>query len=1000
MSSLFLTFFCFKFKFFQERLKVVFETRDSIVFRMWSCAGRRGVGVSLFCLVCVSALVVPLGQVHLAVCEDDASVDELTRLMGEAGKFGVGDGEEMPFPSDEAMPSGARDDMAAAPPAMPAVAPDFNDEEIAALKKTEESHSFQAEVSRLMDIIINSFYKSRDIFLREMISNAADANEKVRFLALTGGAAAGASEAAPTRTMDPAVLGDTSNLDIKVDFDTNAKTISVTDTGIGMTKQELIDNLGTVAKSGTSNFLEALATGGDVNMIGQFGVGFYAAFLVADKVTVVTRHPEDEQYVWTSSADGSFSVAKDPRGSTLGRGTKITLHLKEDATEFLNEFKLKDLITRYSQFIPFPIYVRVVKTVTEQVPIEEDKSKTGQDKEGKDLDDLEVTDEDESEKEKKTKEVSKQVREWEQVNVEKAIWLRNKDSVTEEEYESFYKSIAKDFTSPLAYTHFSAEGDIDFTSILYVPERAPSDMFENYFKKQHAIKLYVRRVLVAEEFDDMMPKYLNFVKGVVDSDDLPLNVSRDELQQSKILKVISKKLTRKTLELIRKMKKDGEKQLTELKESIESESDTEKKAELKKKLSAESKFDKFYKQFGRNLLLGCYDDDANRSKIAKVLLYRTNQSGEKSISLDEYLERMPSTQSAIYYASGDSIEQLRKLPQLQAFDRKNVEVLFLTHPMDEPCAQKLVEYEGKKLVSIQKADATLDETPEEAELFANMKKVYQPLLDWWRKELTGKIGKVELSKRLVTDPCTVISSQWGYSAHMERLMKSQTFVDRSMVEMMSSQKNLEVNPKHPAIYKLLSIVKENPENEDAKRIAHTLFDAAIFASGFDVPDPAQFSAIIYRAVAKDLEVEEEQQQLVKAHQSGATQTQADQEDEEADEEDQEDQEDAEKQTKPKSEKKDSKHGKEAKAVKLPKGLDDDIEELIKAEAEEKENRRLEKEKKEKEEKEEKEKKEKEKKEKEQEEKEEKKEEEKEKTDKKDDDTEGEEEEKKEEKDEL
>merc|ERR1719172_527621 len=387
-----------------------------------------------------------------------------------------------------------------------------------------EKHEFQAEVNRLMDIIINSLYTDKQVFLRELISNAADALEKARFHSV----------------QDESFLGDTQDMEIKIEHDADAKTLSLTDTGVGMTKSDLINNLGVVAKSGTTNFLEAMAEGADANLIGQFGVGFYSAFLVADKVTVTSKCNEDPvQHVWESSADASFTVVDDPRGNTLGRGSRVTLHLKEDAHDYLSEDKLKETAKKYSQFIQFPIYVKVKKEVDADTDEDEDDDKDDEEEK----DDVEAKDDEEKEEtEEEKKPKKKTVFEWEQVNTQKAIWLRAKEDVTEEEYNEFYKTVSKDYLDPLAYTHFNAEGEIEFKSVLFLPKKAPFDQMDNYWTKKAEIKLYVRRVLVADKFEELLPRYLNFVKGVVDSDDLPLNVSREQLQQSKIMKVISKKL--------------------------------------------------------------------------------------------------------------------------------------------------------------------------------------------------------------------------------------------------------------------------------------------------------------------------------------------------------------------------------------------------------------------------------------------------------------------------
>lgn len=397
-----------------------------------------------------------------------------------------------------------------------------------------------------MDIIINSLYTKKEVFIRELISNASDALDKVRFVSV----------------QNPEFLGSIPQLEIMLDFDFEAKTISITDTGIGMTKAELIKNLGTVAKSGTTAFLEAIGKGDSLSLIGQFGVGFYSAFLVANKVVVTSKANDDEQHVWTSTADAKFFVTKDPRGDTLGRGTRVTLFLKDDAVEYVEQDKIKNLVKKYSEFIQYPIKLFLSKEIRKTVPDEETEEKPV-DEEPK-TDDAEIKDEgedkptEETPKEPKTKTVTEQVWEWETINEVKAIWLREKSDITDEEYNGFYKTITKDHENPLAYTHFSAEGEIEFKAILFIPSNAPYDLFENYYGKSSALKLYVRRVLITEEFEELMPRYLNFIKGIVDSDDLPLNVSREQLQQLKMIKVMSKKLIRKAIEMIRSIAEEDE----------------------------------------------------------------------------------------------------------------------------------------------------------------------------------------------------------------------------------------------------------------------------------------------------------------------------------------------------------------------------------------------------------------------------------------------------------
>merc|ERR1712226_462702 len=601
--------------------------------------------------------------------------------------------------------------------------------------------------------------------------------------------------------------------------------------------------------------------GADANLIGQFGVGFYSAFLVADKVSVTSKCNDDPvQHVWESSADASFTVVDDPRGNTLGRGTRVTLHLKEDAHDYLSEDKLKETAKKYSQFIQFPIYVKVKKEVDADAEEDDDDDDKDDDEEKDDVETKDDEEEKEEEEEKKPK--KKTVYEWEQVNTQKAIWLRAKEDVTEEEYNEFYKSISKDYLDPLAYTHFNAEGEIEFKSILFLPKKAPFDMMDNYHTKKSEVKLFVRRVLVAEKFDELLPRYLNFVRGVVDSVDLPLNVSREQLQQNKIMKVISKKLVRKVLELMKKLAKEGDGDDEE-----EDKEEDEEKSEDKDKKDDESTWLKFWKEFNKNLKMGCYEDDSNRSKLSKLLLFTSTKSDGKEINLDKYLDRMQESQESIYYMSGDSIEIMTKAPALQIFQKKDLEVLLFDDHLDEPCIQKLADYEGKKFVSIQKADVKLDETEEEKKRFSKLKDMYKPLTDWWKEKLTDftekgamkdagvKIEKVELSKRLTDSPVVVVTSQFGYSAQQEKVMKAQSFQNKDQVSTMSGRKTLEINPNHPVVVDLLAKVKSDKEDKAGLDTAQVLFQTALIESGYEIADPSALVNRVYRLMSKELGVD-------------------------------------------------------------------------------------------------------------------------------------------------
>merc|ERR1719383_1154522 len=485
------------------------------------------------------------------------------------------------------------------------------------------------------------------------------------------------------------------------------------------------------------------------------------------------------------------------------------------------------------------------------------------DDEEEDTDDVETEDEEEKDEEDK-KPTKKTVYEWEQVNTQKAIWLRAKEDVTEEEYNDFYKSISKDYLDPLAYTHFNAEGEIEFKSVLFLPKKAPHDMMDNYWTKRSEVKLYVRRVLVAEKFEELLPRYMNFVRGVVDSDDLPLNVSREQLQQNKIMKVISKKLVRKVLELMKKLAKEEESDDEDEDEEVEK--DAEEKEEKDDNVE-ESTWAKFYKEFNKNLKMGCYEDDSNRSKLSKFLRFKSTKPETSHISLDKYLDRMLESQESIYYMSGDSIDTMKKAPVLQIFKKKDVEVLMFDDHLDEPCIQKLADYEGKKFVSIQKADVKLDETDEEKKKFSKLKDMYKPLTDWWKEKLNDlteggamkdsgiKVEKVEVSKRLTESPVVVVTSQFGYSAQQEKVMKAQAFQNKDQLSMMSGRKTLEINPNHPVVVDLLAKVKADKSDKAAADSAQVLFQTALIESGYELADASALVNRVYRLMSKELGVD-------------------------------------------------------------------------------------------------------------------------------------------------
>ncbi|VVA22407.1 PREDICTED: endoplasmin [Prunus dulcis] len=704
------------------------------------------------------------------------------------------------------------------------------------LRSNAEQFQFQAEVSRLMDIIIHSLYSNKDIFLRELISNASDALDKIRFLALT----------------DKEVLGegDDTNLEIQIKLDKEKRILSIRDRGIGMTKEDLIKNLGTIAKSGTSAFVEKMQTSGDLNLIGQFGVGFYSVYLVADNVEVISKHNDDKQHVWESRADGSFVVSEDTYNEPLGRGTEIRLHLREEAGEYLEESKLKELVKKYSEFINFPIHLWASKEVDVEVPADEDESSDEEESpESKSSEEETEKSEDEdedSEKKPKTKKIKETTYEWELLNDVKAIWLRNPKEVTDEEYTKFYHSLSKDFgdEKPLSWSHFTAEGDVEFKAVLFVPPKAPHDLYESYYNANKSnLKLYVRRVFISDEFDELLPKYLNFLKGLVDSDTLPLNVSREMLQQHSSLKTIKKKLIRKALDMIRKLaEEDPDESNDKDKKELEKSSDDDEKR---------GQYTRFWNEFGKSIKLGIIEDAANRNRLAKLLRFESTKSDGKLTSLDQYISRMKSGQKDIFYITGASKEQLEKSPFIERLKKKNYEVIFFTDPVDEYLMQYLMDYEDKKFQNVSKEGLKLGKDSKDKEV----KESYKELTKWWKNALASdNVDDVKLSNRLADTPCVVVTSKYGWSANMERIMQSQTLSDASKQAYMRGKRILEINPRHPIIKELRERVVKNAEDESVKQTAQLIYQTALMESGFNLPDPKDFASRIYSSVKSSLNI--------------------------------------------------------------------------------------------------------------------------------------------------
>jgi len=656
--------------------------------------------------------------------------------------------------------------------------------------KEEETFEFQAEVGRVMDIIINSLYSDKDIFLRELVSNAADACDKKRFLSVT------ADESAVDQTPPK----------ITVKADPDNQVIIIEDSGVGMTRDELINNLGKIAQSGTKAFMDALGDGGDVNLIGQFGVGFYSSYLIADKVEVITKSMQagSPQLKWESDSGSSFTISDGSDADPIeGSGTRLILHVKEDAMEYLESSKLEELLQRYSEFIEFPLSLWKESTEYEKVPDVEANADLAEGEEPK----------------MKTVPVTKE--EYATMNTQKPVWLRPPKEVTDDEYQEFYKGAFRaSYDEPQKWTHFRLEGQVECKALLYIPGVLPFELSKDMFDENaRNIRLYVKRVFINDQFEDIMPRWLKFVKGVVDSDDLPLNVSREILQKSKVLSIINKRLVRKSLDMFRDLAEDDD----------------------------ASKYIMFWNNFGKYLKVGIIEDEANKKSLVPLLRFYSSKSGEEYTSFDKYIEGMPEGQKSIYYITGEGRKNAMQQPLIEKLTSRGYEVLLMTEPLDEITIEAIRDYKDINIVDATKEGLDLEDDEETKKEKEELNEAYADICEFLEVELKGVVQKVTVSTLLTDSPAALVQGAYGVSPTMQRYMKAQSVAsggDGNLGSM--NQAVLEINPKHPIIKDLQKMVNDDKESENTKNFALLMYDVASMTGGYEVSDTGAFASRVMK----------------------------------------------------------------------------------------------------------------------------------------------------------
>jgi len=684
-----------------------------------------------------------------------------------------------------------------------------------------ETFSFDTDISALLKLIINNFYSNKDIFLRELISNASDSIDKYNHFCIIN---------KPENKVDNCIT---------LLPDKNNKTLHIIDTGIGMNKEELIKNIGTIANSGTKAFMEKVK---DSNLIGQFGVGFYSGFLVSKEISIITKKADSGYFKWTSDAGGQYVIEELTQDNlkdhihpdyNLIQGTIIKCSLLDEATDKYTDInKLKDIVKEHSQYINYPIKVFIKKEETKEVEdeeasLEEEVSVTEgtSNVDSSNLDD--VTIEDVVEKPKKMKKITETIKEFQLINETKPIWTRSNNEITEDDYNGFYKSLSNDNEKPYTYKHISGEGQIEYKGILYLPKKIKNNVFERGVK-QNNIKLYVRKVFVSDNSAVLCPEWLHFISGVIDTDDLPLNVSREILQENKVIKVIKKAVVKKSIDMLKSSMNDMDNYL------------------------------KIYKTYQKNIKLGVYEESGDRERVSDLLMFYSANSPDKMITFDDYITAMNENQKHIYYISGDNMDILKTSPFLDRFKKNDLDVLFMTDPVDEYMCQRLMQYKECTLTCITKGDIELPNTTDaDKELMKKQKEDYKTLCDYIKRTYTN-FSDVKITNKVAELPCIVSSPENGFSANMEKIIKSQTLGQTDNANGMLNKRVLEINPLHPIIKKIKNI-NDTDEYKSLRDLLDLVINSALLYSGYQIIKPVDFSKKVLNVVMLGMEITDEEE---------------------------------------------------------------------------------------------------------------------------------------------